>query len=170
MSPTEPSVVCGSSSILSVFTALCAMNRTEPSVSCGCWSVLSVLWPIMLWMIQPSVVVGPGPSKRWYDLRGWLGVKHQLSIYLSFKPWVTLNRLFPWYDLRRWLGVKHQLSIYLSFKPWVTLNRLFHVDAGQFFVNTKHVDQQTMGGNYAPTVDVTHWTQAHNNRDPSRLR
>ena len=32
------------------------------------------------------------------------------------------------------------------------------------------LSQQTMGSNYARTIDDTHWTQAQNNRDSSRLR
>ena len=38
-----------------------------------------------------SVLVPPISMSPWYDLRGWLGVKQQLSIYLSYKHIITPN-------------------------------------------------------------------------------
>ena len=49
-------------------------------------------------MLYSACVVLPSQSP-WYDIRGWLGVKSQLSIYL------VLPSQSPWYDLRSWLAI-----------------------------------------------------------------
>ena len=78
----------------------------------------------------------------WYDLRGWLGVKSQLSIYLylsiylsvclsiylsvylsiCLSIYLSIYLSLPWYYCHGWLGVKNQLSIYPSIHPSIHLS------------------------------------------------
>ena len=61
----------------------------------------SCSWEVMLIYISRCIKgqeLHLGPKSPWYDLRGWLGVKQQLSIYLS-TPQVQLLYLYASTDV-----------------------------------------------------------------------